>query len=62
MDGTVVPCCLDGEGIIRLGNIHQGSFSDIIENERANRLFDGFSRGEAVEELCKRCGYRQRFG
>ncbi|WP_438448025.1 radical SAM/SPASM domain-containing protein [Gorillibacterium sp. sgz5001074] len=62
VDGTVVPCCLDGEGVIALGNLHREAFSDIIENERSNGLYDGFSRGEAVEELCKRCGYRQRFG
>jgi radical SAM protein with 4Fe4S-binding SPASM domain len=62
VDGTVVPCCLDGEGVINLGNIHARPFSDIIEGERANRLFEGFSRREAVEELCKKCGYRQRFG
>lgn len=62
VDGTVVPCCLDGEGVINLGNVHENSFSDIVEGERANRLFDGFSRREAVEDLCRRCGYRQRFG
>lgn len=62
VDGTVVPCCLDGEGVINLGNIHHSAFSDIIESERANHLFDGFSRREAVEELCRKCGYRQRFG
>lgn len=62
VDGSVVPCCLDGEGIINLGNIHETSFSQIIESERANRLYDGFSRREAMEELCKRCGYRKRFG
>lgn len=62
VDGTVVPCCLDGEGVISLGNIHQEPFTDIIVNERATRLYDGFSQGVAVEELCKRCGYRQRFG
>jgi len=62
VDGTVVPCCLDGEGVIRLGNLHQASFSDIVEGERANALVDGFSRREAVESLCRRCGYRQRFG
>lgn len=61
VDGTVVPCCLDGEGVIGLGNIYQTPFADIIESDRACRLFDGFSRGEAVEELCKRCGYRTRF-
>lgn len=62
VDGTVVPCCLDGEGVINLGNVHETSFSEIVEGERANNLYYGFSRREAVEELCRRCGYRQRFG
>lgn len=61
VDGTVVPCCLDGEGVINLGNIHKTPFSEIVEGERANKLFDGFSRREVVEELCRKCGYRQRF-
>ncbi|MEK5331190.1 MULTISPECIES: radical SAM/SPASM domain-containing protein [unclassified Lysinibacillus] len=62
VDGTVVPCCLDGEGVINLGNVHEQSFSEIVEGERANNLVDGFSRREAVEELCRKCGYRQKFG
>ena len=62
VDGTVVPCCLDGEGVINLGNVNEQSFSDIVESERANSLVDGFSRREAVEELCRKCGYRQKFG
>ncbi len=62
VDGTVVPCCLDGEGVINLGNINSTSFSDIVEGERANNLFDGFSRREAVEEMCRKCGYRKKFG
>lgn len=62
VDGTVVPCCLDGEGVINLGNIHERKFSDIIESDRANALVDGFSRREAVEELCRKCGFRQKFG
>ncbi|WP_332647253.1 radical SAM/SPASM domain-containing protein [Lysinibacillus sp. 54212] len=62
VDGTVVPCCLDGEGVINLGNVHEQSFSEIIEGDRANNLIDGFSRREAVEELCRKCGYRQKFG
>lgn len=61
VDGTVIPCCLDGEGVIKLGNIHQKPFSEIIEDERANNLYDGFSRREVVEELCRKCGYRKRF-
>ena len=62
VDGTVVPCCLDGEGVINLGNINEQSFSEIVEGERANNLVEGFSRREAVEELCRKCGYRQKFG
>lgn len=62
VDGTVVPCCLDGEGVINLGNINSIPFSEIIESERANKIFDGFSRRRAVEELCRKCGYRKKFG
>jgi radical SAM protein with 4Fe4S-binding SPASM domain len=62
VDGTVVPCCLDGEGVIDLGNINSTPFSEIVEGERANNLFDGFSRREAVEEMCRKCGYRKKFG
>ncbi|MEK8132824.1 radical SAM/SPASM domain-containing protein [Paenibacillus filicis] len=62
VDGTVIPCCLDGEGVINLGNIHDKPFSEIIEGERATKMYDGFSRREVVEELCRKCGYRRRFG
>jgi radical SAM protein with 4Fe4S-binding SPASM domain len=61
VDGTVVPCCLDGEGIIDLGNIHQEKFSDIIHGERAERIRQGFCNHTVVEELCRKCGYRKRF-
>lgn len=62
VDGTVVPCCLDGEGIIELGNIKHQNFGEIIESERAMDLYHGFSKRMAVEELCKKCGYRKKFG
>lgn len=62
VDGTVVPCCLDGEGIINLGNIHNTSLAEIIESERARNIYQGFSQRQAVEELCRKCGYRKRFG
>ena len=61
VDGTVVPCCLDGEGVINLGNIHETHFSEIVESQRANDIFNGFSRRVAVEELCRKCGYRKKF-
>lgn len=60
-DGTVVPCCLDSDGNIALGNIFEKSFKSILEAERANNIYDGFSRRRAVEDLCKKCGYATRF-
>ncbi|GMA97574.1 radical SAM/SPASM domain-containing protein [Pelosinus sp. IPA-1] len=61
VDGTVVPCCLDGEGIINLGNIHEARFSDIISKKRVEDIRLGFCSNNLVEELCRKCGYRKRF-
>ncbi len=61
VDGTVVPCCLDSEGTINLGNIFEESFKDILESKRAKNIFEGFSNRKAVEDLCKKCGYATRF-
>lgn len=60
-DGTVVPCCLDSEGSIPLGNIYEKPISDILQSPRAKALYDGFSRRCPTEELCRRCGYAQRY-
>lgn len=61
VDGTVVPCCLDGEGNIPLGNIYEKPLKEILEGERARSIYDGFSARKRVEELCKRCGYSEKF-
>jgi radical SAM protein with 4Fe4S-binding SPASM domain len=61
VDGTVVPCCLDGEGVIKLGNILDNELQDIIESKRAKDIYNGFSNREVVESLCRKCGYRTRF-
>ncbi|NTV89016.1 MAG: radical SAM protein [Clostridiales bacterium] len=61
VDGTVVPCCLDGEGIINLGNIMEEDFDSIIKGTRAVEMYNGFTGRVAAEELCRRCGYRTRF-
>jgi len=60
-DGTVVPCCLDRNGVIALGNIRDHSLRDILESPRAKAIKEGFARGELVEMQCRHCGYRQRF-
>lgn len=60
-DGTVVPCCLDSDGIINLGNVFTESLDTILNSDRAKAIADGFAKGETSEDLCKRCGYAQRF-
>ncbi len=60
-DGTVVPCCLDGEGIIALGNLKNQSLEEILASPRSVALHEGFLHGELVEPLCRTCGFRRRF-
>lgn len=60
-DGTVVPCCLDSEGAVNLGNVFTDDLCEILSSERAVSIARGFERGVAAEELCKRCGYVKRF-
>jgi len=60
-DGTVVPCCLDHEGDIALGNLHSQELNDILKSPRAMAIYQGFQCGNAPEELCRKCGYARRF-
>ena len=61
VDGTVVPCCLDHEGDIPLGNLLEEELQDILAGERAKGIYEGFSCRRPTEELCRRCGYASRF-
>jgi len=60
VNGTVVPCCLDSEGSIPLGNIFESTLDEILNSKRAKDIYNGFSERKAVEELCKRCGFINR--
>ena len=60
-DGTVVPCCLDHEGDIPLGNLFTQELDEILNSPRAKAMYEGFSRRKVVEPLCRRCGYAKRF-
>ncbi len=60
-DGTVVPCCLDADGSIPLGNLFDCSLEEILARDRARAIYDGFSEGKCTENLCSRCQYATRF-
>ena len=61
VDGRVVPCCLDREAAIELGNVYESELSDILSSERAEKMREGFKCKRAVEDLCRKCGYARRF-
>lgn len=60
-NGTVIPCCLDREGVINLGNVYETPLSEILSSDRAKNILQGFDKRCAVEDLCRRCGYARRF-
>ena len=60
-DGTVVPCCLDSEGAIPLGNIFESTLNDILSSKLAKEMSDGFKNGKMVHPVCKKCTYARRF-
>ena len=60
-DGTVVPCCLDHEGDIPLGNLYCHTLDEILNSARASAMYENFSQRRAGEALCRRCGFSKRF-
>ena len=59
-DGTVVPCCLDANGIINLGNIFKQDLDEIINSERYKLLQKSFQDRKPSEELCKSCTFKEK--
>jgi len=59
--GKIVPCCLDSYGIIDLGNIFHTPLKDILLSSKAQNIIEGFKNHKAVEELCKKCSFKDRF-
>ncbi|MEA1879484.1 MAG: radical SAM/SPASM domain-containing protein [Campylobacterota bacterium] len=59
--GKVVPCCLDCDGVIELGDLHVKSLDDIVRSPRATAMLNGFRVSKSVEELCQKCSYKNRF-
>lgn len=60
-DGSVVPCCLDADGLLTLGNLFDSELDEILDSTRARAIFDGFSARRAIEPLCRKCGFAKRF-
>ena len=57
-DGNVVPCCIDADAHLLLGNIFSDKFSEILLSARSQRIRKGFEQHRAVEDWCRKCGFR----
>ena len=60
-DGTVVPCCLDSEGLMPLGNVFRESLEQILEGDMAKKMRDGFIQRRMLHPVCKKCTFARRF-
>jgi radical SAM protein with 4Fe4S-binding SPASM domain len=60
VDGSVVPCCLDGNGDLILGNIFNEPLETILNMPKAGNIRDGFTKNEVREKFCKTCGFAKR--
>ncbi len=60
-DKKVVPCCLDKEAHVLLGDLRKTSFEEILKSKAYNHLKEGFEQNQLRADLCQRCTFRSRF-
>ena len=60
-NGDITPCCLDSEGIIKLGNIFKDSIEDVLNSNLYKEIKEGFQNNKVIHPLCRKCNYRLRF-
>ena len=61
VNGDVVPCCLDENANILLGNIFENTLEEILNSDKSKRIIEGFNNNKLEEKLCRTCGFRKRF-
>lgn len=59
VDGTVVPCCMDQNGDIKLGNIFEEELSKILNSNLSKKIEEGFKNNKLIHKLCQKCGFRK---
>ena len=57
VDGTIIPCCLDSEGSINLGNIYKDTIYEVKKSERYINMLEGFKQNKKCEKLCQTCNF-----
>ncbi len=57
VDGTVVPCCLDSNGCINLGNMYESSLDEIINGKTFKSIKEGFLNNKKIHPMCRHCNF-----
>jgi radical SAM protein with 4Fe4S-binding SPASM domain len=57
VDGTIVPCCIDADGALKLGNIFTDNLGEVLQSSRAQKIRTGFINHTITEDFCKSCGF-----
>ncbi|MDE6886789.1 MAG: SPASM domain-containing protein [Helicobacteraceae bacterium] len=60
-NGDIVPCCIDVNGNLTLGNIQIDSIKNILESHKTKAMIEGFRNNLIIKDFCKNCDYRNRF-
>lgn len=55
--GEIVPCCLDADAKMQLGNIFTDDLGEVLRSSRAQNIKNGFAQRRIVEPLCATCGF-----
>ncbi|ANH45363.1 radical SAM/SPASM domain-containing protein [Helicobacter pylori] len=56
-NGVVVPCCMDTQAHISLGDLNHMPLKDVLNSQKAMAIKTHFLKGEALEPLCQNCSY-----
>lgn len=57
-DGTVVPCCADYDGFMKLGNIFEKPLVEILNSKKTKKMREAIEgKNGELPEYCKHCGF-----
>jgi len=56
-NGCVVPCCLDADANMKLGDIFTEELADILNTKKAKEIKKGFEQRKVIEPICATCGF-----
>lgn len=57
--GEVVPCCLDYDGKLSIGNINAAPLADILNNPATLKLKNSIAAVTPIPEYCATCGFKR---